>query len=49
MDPDQQFFENYGCGSERNYTNYCNAEFKSVAPPLLEAALRRRYGLRLDQ
>ena len=25
-DPDQQFFENYGCGSERNYTGYCNAE-----------------------
>jgi peptide/nickel transport system substrate-binding protein len=24
-DPDQQFFENYGCGSERNYTGYCNA------------------------
>src|SRR6202030_1229610 len=23
-DPDQQFFENYGCGSERNYTGYCN-------------------------
>jgi peptide/nickel transport system substrate-binding protein len=25
-DPDQQFFENYGCGSERNYTSYCNPE-----------------------
>jgi peptide/nickel transport system substrate-binding protein len=25
-DPDQQFFENYGCGSERNYTAYCNKE-----------------------
>jgi peptide/nickel transport system substrate-binding protein len=24
-DPDQQFFENYACGSRRNYTNYCNA------------------------
>ncbi len=23
-DPDQQFFENYACGSKRNYTNYCN-------------------------
>jgi peptide/nickel transport system substrate-binding protein len=25
-DPDQQFFENYACGSERNYTGYCNPE-----------------------
>jgi peptide/nickel transport system substrate-binding protein len=23
-DPDQQFYENYSCGSLRNYTNYCN-------------------------
>jgi peptide/nickel transport system substrate-binding protein len=23
-DPDQQFYENYVCGSERNYTGYCN-------------------------
>jgi len=23
-DPDQQFFENYACGTERNYTAYCN-------------------------
>jgi peptide/nickel transport system substrate-binding protein len=27
-DPDQQFFENYGCGSERNCTGYCNAELE---------------------
>ena len=25
-DPDQQFYENYVCGSERNYTGYCNPE-----------------------
>jgi peptide/nickel transport system substrate-binding protein len=25
-DPDQQFYENYSCGSPRNYTNYCNPE-----------------------
>ncbi len=25
-DPDAQFYENYACGSDRNYTNYCNAE-----------------------
>ena len=25
-DPDQQFYENFACGSERNYTGYCNSE-----------------------
>jgi peptide/nickel transport system substrate-binding protein len=25
-DPDQMFYENYLCGSERNYTGYCNPE-----------------------
>jgi peptide/nickel transport system substrate-binding protein len=25
-DPDQMFYENYFCGSERNYTGYCNAD-----------------------
>ena len=25
-DPDQQLYENYACGSERNYSGYCNAE-----------------------
>jgi len=25
-DPDQQFYENYVCGAERNYTGYCNPE-----------------------
>ena len=25
-DPDQQFYENYACGSQRNYTGYCNPE-----------------------
>jgi peptide/nickel transport system substrate-binding protein len=29
-DPDQQFFENYGCGSERNYTGYCNKEIETL-------------------
>ena len=28
--PDQQFFENYGCGSERNYTGYCNPELEKL-------------------
>jgi len=25
-DPDQQFYENFVCGAERNYTAYCNPE-----------------------
>ena len=25
-DPDQQFYENYACGVERNYTGYCSPE-----------------------
>ena len=29
-DPHQQFFENYGCGSERNYTNYCNKDIEKL-------------------
>jgi peptide/nickel transport system substrate-binding protein len=27
-DPDVTFFENFLCGSERNYTSYCNAELE---------------------
>jgi len=27
-DPDQAFYENYACGSERNYTHYCNQELE---------------------
>ena len=29
-DPDQQFYENYACGSERNYTDYCNKEIEKL-------------------
>jgi peptide/nickel transport system substrate-binding protein len=29
-DPDQQFFENYGCGSARNYTGYCNPDLEKL-------------------
>jgi peptide/nickel transport system substrate-binding protein len=29
-DPDQSFFENYSCGSERNYTSYCNKEIEKL-------------------
>jgi peptide/nickel transport system substrate-binding protein len=29
-DPDQTFYENYACGSERNYTQYCNKELEAL-------------------
>jgi len=29
-DPDQHFFENYACGSLRNYTNYCNPALETL-------------------
>ena len=29
-DPDQQFLENYGCQSARNYTGYCNPELEKL-------------------
>jgi peptide/nickel transport system substrate-binding protein len=29
-DPDQQFYENYACGSERNYSGYCNREVEQL-------------------
>ena len=29
-DPDQNFYENYACGSLRNYTNYCNPTLEKL-------------------
>lgn len=29
-DPDANFFENYSCGSQRNYTGYCNQEMEKL-------------------
>ena len=29
-DPDQQFYENYACGSPRNYIGYCNPELEKL-------------------
>jgi peptide/nickel transport system substrate-binding protein len=41
-DPDQQFFENYGCGSERNYTGYCNQELEARFVEQSETADREK-------
>src|SRR6266550_6624995 len=30
-DPDAYFYEHYACGSERNYTNYCNPELEKMS------------------
>jgi peptide/nickel transport system substrate-binding protein len=29
-DPDVSFYENYACGSERNYTKYCNRDVEKL-------------------
>ena len=29
-DPDQAFYEQFGCGSERNYTDYCNKDLQKL-------------------
>ncbi len=42
-DPDQNFYENYACGSLRNYTNYCNPELeKAFAEQSVEADVEKR-------
>jgi peptide/nickel transport system substrate-binding protein len=42
-DPDQNFYENYVCGAERNYTGYCNPEVdKLVDQQSAEADIEKR-------
>jgi peptide/nickel transport system substrate-binding protein len=51
-DPDQQFFENYGCGSERNYTQYCNPELEVLFRKQSEEAdqaRRRKIAWEIDR
>ncbi len=45
-DPDQQFYESYVCGADRNYTGYCNPEFdKLVDRQSAEPDLEKRRKL----
>jgi peptide/nickel transport system substrate-binding protein len=45
-DPDVNFYENYACGSERNYTNYCNpAVDKLIDAQSRESDLAKRKSL----
>jgi peptide/nickel transport system substrate-binding protein len=41
-DPDQQFYENYACGSERNYTGYCNPELQKMFDEQSAEAVREK-------
>jgi peptide/nickel transport system substrate-binding protein len=50
-DPDSNFYENYGCGSERNYTDYCNAEIVKMVEAQsaeLDVDKRRRMVNEID-
>ncbi|MBV9862177.1 MAG: peptide ABC transporter substrate-binding protein [Alphaproteobacteria bacterium] len=48
-DPDQQFYENYSCGSERNYTGYCNQDLqKSFDQQSMESDQDKRRKLVWD-
>jgi peptide/nickel transport system substrate-binding protein len=45
-DPDQQFYENFVCGAERNYTGYCNPEVdKLIDQQSAEADVNKRKQL----
>ena len=45
-DPDQQFYENFVCGAERNYGGYCNPELdRLVDRQSIEADLEKRRQL----
>ena len=42
-DPDVAFYENYACGSQRNYTAYCNPEVdKLIDQQSAEANIEKR-------
>jgi len=48
-DPDPQFYENYVCGAQRNYSGYCNPETdKLVDRQSIETDQRRRKQLVWD-
>jgi peptide/nickel transport system substrate-binding protein len=37
-DPDQSFYENYSCKSNRNYTHYCDPEIERMIDPAADGA-----------
>lgn len=51
-DPDANFFENYSCGSQRNYTGYCNPEMEELfvkQSMMTDQAARRKLVLEIDK
>jgi peptide/nickel transport system substrate-binding protein len=40
-DPDAYFYEHYACGSERNYTNYCNPSSRRCSSSNRSSRTRR--------
>ena len=51
-DPDQHFYENYACGSLRNYTAYCNKELEALFETQsreLDTDKRRRLVWEIDR
>jgi peptide/nickel transport system substrate-binding protein len=45
-DPDANFYENYGCGSPRNYSGYCNEEIqKLIDAQSMELDSKKRIAL----
>ncbi len=48
-DPDQNFYENYACGSLRNYTGYCNKDLeKAFEVQSMETDPKKRMALVWD-
>lgn len=51
-DPDANFFENYSCGSQRNYTGYCNAEMEELfvkQSMMTDQTARKKLVLEIDK
>jgi len=50
-DPDVNFFENYACGSQRNYTGYCEQEMMDLFKKqsmMTDQAARKRLVWEID-
>lgn len=51
-DPDAQFFENYACGSQRNYTGYCNKDLQKLfykEAEMTDQAARKKLVWEIDK
>ena len=51
-DPDANFYENYSCGSQRNYTGYCNPELEKLFEKqsmMVDQAARKKLVWEIDK